>query len=192
MGYNRKHENTGAKKTITTISLCVLLGLTIGITGAVVTNAKEQEDNYQKAAVEFVNQTQREDKTLYLDEENNDYLLPRYQKETIISKGKYIVPEIESRNILYCEFLDEFYTKEGKPIAFIDTLDSEGNVLSTRLLMLDKLSDPITIKLNEFIRIVNTKPYSEIIDKNLVVVMNEELSKQELPSYQGDVVFKKR
>ena len=109
----------------------------------------------------------------------------------MISRGRYIYEEITSRDILYCELLDEFYTKEGKPIAFIDTMDEEGNVIATRMLILDKLSDPITIKSNEYIRLVNTKSFSDIIDMNLVVKMDSEKLNAN-NKYQGDVELKRR
>lgn len=191
MANKKAEEKTGAKVTASAVSICLALGLGIGCLAFGGHYLYEREQGFKQEAVAFVDQTLRQDNTLYLDDANNDYELPEYKKETMISRGKYIYEEITSRDILYCELLDEFYTKEGKPIAFIDTMDEEGNVIGTRMLILDKLSDPITIKSNEYIRLVNTKSFRDIIDMNLVVKMDSEKLNAN-NKYQGDVELKRR
>ena len=190
MAKEGKHEETGSTCVAKTVSIVLAIALAAGV---IVTGAKhiQRENRYKDNAVAFVEQTIRTDNSLYLDDANNDYELPGYREETRISRGRYIYDEITSRDILYCEFLDEYYTKEGKPIAFIDTMDAEGNVVSSRMLILDKLSDPITVNSNEYIRLVNTKSFSDIIDMNLVVKMDsEKLNSNNM--YQGDVELKRR
>ena len=175
MGIEKKHKKTNAKKVVATISLCALLGLGIGVgTGAYLVY-QERETNYKEAASEFVKYTMREDNTLYLSQGNNDYAVPKYKKYTTITRGEYILEEIENRDILYCEFLDEFYTKDGRPIAFINKVDEDGEIIDSRVEIVENLLDPIQVNHGEIVSIVKSKPYSEIKDMDLVV---------KLPSYK--------
>ena len=185
-------NKTAAKKTAQFLSICVALGITIGAaTGAVIVR-NEREERYKKAAVEFVDHTLQSDNTLYLDEETNDYALPKYKRNTRITRGEYIVDEIENRDILYCEFLDQYYTKDGKPLAFIDEYDEQGRMISTRIIFLESLTEPITFKNNEYLRLINTKPYSEIETKDLVVRMSSRIkyNENDQEMYLGNIVFK--
>ena len=185
-------NKTGAKKTAQFLSICVALGITIGVTTGAVIVRNDREERYKKAAVEFVDHTLQSDKTLYLDEETNDYALSKYRRNTTISRGEYIVDEIESRDILYCEFLDQYYTKEGKPLAFIDEYDESGRLISTEMIVIENLSEPITVKNNQYIRLINTKPYSEIANKDLVVRMSSKIKYDGMDQemYLGNIVFK--
>jgi hypothetical protein len=172
-----------------------VVALCIGLAGFTCAKQIDRENGYKSVAKDFIMKTyESEDNSLFLGEYNDDYVLPKYQEETIVSLGKYIEQEIEDQGILYCEFLDEYYTKNGMPIALIDTyLSEEGKACYRTTVVLDDLEEPFTLKDNQNITIINTKPYSELKDMRLVVEMPTEkvvLSGQE-ELYEGSLRLKK-
>ena len=178
---------TGAVVAITALSMvggCFCVGKIL-----------DQNVEYKSIAKEFVEQTyQEEDNSLFLGEYNNSYLASEYKSEKTITYGEYIQEEIENRGILYCEFLDEYYTKNGMPIALIDTyLSEEGKAFYREIVVLDDLQEPFTLADNQYITIINTKPYSELKDMRLVVEMPTKkmvLNGQE-ELYEGTLNLKK-
>ena len=154
------------------------LCLTAGISYAALTGAHivERENRYKSVAKDFVEVTyEQEDNSLFLGENNDGCILPEYSSETTISRGRYLKKEIEKKGVLYCEFLDEYYTPTGSPIAIIDTcLSDEGKALYRRIEVLDNLEEPLEIQDNEDVRIIKTKSYDELIDMDLVVEMDTE------------------
>ena len=195
MSNRKKQESTGAKVVAKTVAICLAVGLGLGaITGAVI-NYNDTQQQYRDAAVEFIDYTLRQNNSLYLDENNNDYVLPKYSRETTLTRGKYLAEEIEKRYIYYCEFLDEYYTKDGKPITIIYTFNDNGEVIATRTEVVEDLLEPITVGNNEMVKIVNTKPYSEIANMELIVKMHKyapiEVNVKGETMYQGDIILKK-
>lgn len=185
--YTKTKLITGAVFAITALSMV----------GGVVCIDKMLDKNieYRSLAKEFVERTyESEDNSLFLGEYNDAYYLPEYKSEQTITYGEYIREEIEDRGILYCEFLDEYYTKNGMPIALIDTyLSEEGKACYREVVVLDDLQEPFTLEDNQDITIINTKPYSELRDMRLVVEMPTKTKvmngQEEL--YEGSLNLKK-
>lgn len=187
--------NEHTKATIVTGAAVALMGLsTLGGVFCVgkILNKKTE---YKSLAKEFVERTyESEDNSLFLGEYNNTYYSKDYNSEQTITYGKYIEEEIEDRGILYCEFLDEYYTKNGMPIALIDTyLSEDGKACYRTTVVLDDIKEPFTLKDNQDIRIINTKPYSELKDMRLVVEMPTEIkvTTGEEKLYEGSLKLKK-
>ena len=195
MSNNKKQEDTSAKVVVKTVAICLAIGLGIGAATGAVMAYNDREARYREQAVEFIDHTLTQSNSLYLDEDNNDYLLPKYRRETMLTRGEYLAEELEKRYIYYCEFLDEYYTREGKPLLFIHTLDENGEIIATRIELYEDLLEPITIANNEMVKIVKTKPYSEIKDMDLVVKMPKyspvEVDVNGEKMYQGDIILKK-
>ena len=174
------------KKTIKAISIALALGVGAGLfaTGAVIT---KREFGYKTIAREFVEQAYiAEENTLYLSEDNNTCLLPNYKECTTITRGRYLQNEIEKKGILYCEILDEYYTKNASPIAIIDTSLSEGKAVYRRMVLLSDLQEPLEIQDNETITIVNSKSYDDLKSLDLVVEMPEE----DMVIYHGEEKYR--
>ena len=188
-------KQTRTKKSMKMKGLLIGIGI-LSITAAAGTAAfiADREAEYQSLAKEFVeSKFIEEEKSVYLGDTNDEYLLPKYQECTTITRGKYIAQEMEKREILYCELLDEYYTPDGSPIVIIDTSLSDGKAFMRRTEVLDG-TRTIVSNVGDNVRIVNAKPYSDLEDLNLVVVMPTETkvinNNQEM--YEGTLTLKKK
>lgn len=188
-------KQTKTKKTNKMKSILIGLGiLAITASAGTATVIANREAKYQSLAKEFVeSKFIEEEKSVYLGDTNDEYLLPKYEECTTITRGKYIAQEMERREILYCELLDEYYTPDGSPIVIIDTSLSDGKAYMRRTEVLDGTRS-IVSNIGDDVRVVKAKPYSDLEDLNLVVVMPTETkvinNNQEM--YEGTLTLKKK
>lgn len=144
--------------------------------------------------------------------------IPNSQK--LVSSGEYFYNELIAQDIKYCELLDEYYTLDGEDIAVVvktETIDAtieagdgkvkysvpEGyhlqgtkGIKNTKSYVIAENGEftlPEGTTLENIVEIIQTKPYSEIIDYNLVVNYNKKVTEEKFDTlYEGELSLIKK
>lgn len=184
-----------------------------------ITQAEVSEEELKNLATMFVNGGISIDSQSFDDDNFKFYsYIPNSQK--LVSSGEYFYNELIAQDIKYCELLDEYYTLDGEDIAVVvktETIDAtieagdgkvkysvpEGyhlqgtkGIKNTKSYVIAENGEftlPEGTTLENIVEIIQTKPYSEIIDYNLVVNYNKKVTEEKFDTlYEGELSLIKK